>query len=155
MHEKLHKARLKNPNIDREFMDEFSEIMPELLDVMLEGKEYDWHIGTQEVAMLAEQFIKNKKGENIGFHWTYEDVINASKNFITDIDKEAFYMTDLWVWANVRYGDLSEQREEVKPLAIFEFAVNDLSADDDYPFYDSSQKAYRWLKKAIENKEKY
>ena len=153
MHERLNKIRLENPNFDREIVDMFADNMGDLLLVIIDGKEYDCHIGTKEIAMLAEQFIKNKNDEIIGFHWTYDDVVNASKNFISDIDKEAFYMTDLWVWANVKYGDLSEQKEEIKPLAIFEAAVNDLS-DKDYPFYDSSQKAYKWLKKNIENKEK-
>ena len=102
MHERLNKIRMENPNFDRELVDMFAENMGELLLVIIDGKEYDCHIGTKEIAMLAAPFIKNKKGENIGFHWTYEDVVNASRNFITDIDKEDFYMTDLWVYGLIR-----------------------------------------------------
>lgn len=149
MNERLYKIRQERPNFDKKLVDIFAKNMPDLLLVMIDGEEYDKHIGSKEVAELAKKYITNSNDEHIGFHWTYDDVISSIRSFV-DIDKEEFYPCDIWVWANVKYGDLSGQKEEIKPLAILESAINDLK-DPDYPFYDASQRAYYWLKKHIEN----
>lgn len=152
MHERLYKARQKNPNIDKEFMDEFSKIMPELLDIMLDGKEYNKHIGSKEVAMLAEKYITNNKGENIGFHWTYEEVMSAIKGMINiDSDDVEFYPGDIFVWSNVKYGDMAHITSDAG--IILKYAIAELT-DPDFPYYPASQRAYCWLKKHIEESER-
>jgi hypothetical protein len=147
MHEKLNKVRKENPNFDRELVNSFAKNMPDLLSILIDGSMYDNHIGSKDVAMLAEQFITDDKGEHIGFRWDYETVINTAKNYI-DLNETEFYPTDLWVWANVKYGDMSHITTDTQ--TIIRYAIAELS-DDDFPFYPASQRAYCWLKKHIEN----
>ena len=45
MHERLIKIRQENPNFDKKMVDIFAKNMPELLLVMIDGEEYDKHIG--------------------------------------------------------------------------------------------------------------
>ena len=146
MHERLTKIRKENPNFDREMVDVFAKRMPELLNIMIEGKQYDNHIGTKNIAMLAEPYIKNADGKAIGFKWTYDDIINTVKNYI-DLDEQEFYPCDIWVWANVKYGDMSHITTDAS--TILKYAIAELT-DDDFPFYPASQRAYCWLKKHIE-----
>jgi hypothetical protein len=147
MHEKLNKVRKENPNFDRELVNSFAKNMPDLLSILIDGSMYDNHIGSKDVAMLAEQFITDDKGEHIGFRWDYETIINTAKNYI-DLNETEFYPTDLWVWANVKYGDMSHITTDTQ--TIIRYAIAELS-DDDFPFYPASQRAYCWLKKHIEN----
>jgi hypothetical protein len=146
MHERLIKIRKENPNFDKEMVDVFAKKMPELLNIMIEGKEYDNHIGTKSIAMLAEPYIKNADGKAIGFKWTYDDVVNTVKNYI-DLEEQEFYGCDIWVWANVKYGDMSHITTDAS--TILKYAIAELT-DDDFPFYPASQRAYYWLKKHIE-----
>ena len=148
MSEKLKKIRKQNPQFNEEFVNYFSKIMPELSEVMFEGYLYDNHIGTKEVAMLAEQFITDEKGNHIGFYWDYETAIDAAKNFV-DLNETEYYPADVWVWLNVKYADFLGTGANTE--TIIKYALNELS-DLDYPFYPASQKAYCWLKKHIENK---
>lgn len=105
MNERLKKIREKDPTFDRRFIDKFDEKMPELLEIMLDGELYNNHIGEKKTARLAQQFITNNKGENIGFRWDFESVMNIAKSY-TDLNNSEFYPEDLWVWANVKYGDI-------------------------------------------------
>ena len=148
MSEKLKKIRKQNPQFNEEFVNYFSKIMPELSEVMFEGYLYDNHIGTKEVAMLAEQFITDEKGNHIGFYWDYDTAIDAAKNFV-DLNETEYYPADVWVWLNVKYADFLGTGANTE--TIIKYALNELS-DSDFPFYPASQKAYCWLKKHIENK---
>lgn len=149
MHERLTKIRQENPNFDKKMVDIFAKNMPELLLVMIDGEEYDKHIGTKDVAMLAEKYITDHKGEHIGFKWTYEDVLSVAKNYI-NIDDAEFYPCDLFVWANVKYGDMAHIISDAG--SIIKYAISELT-DEDFPFYPASQRAYCWLKKHVENDE--
>lgn len=150
MSEKLNRLRKENPNINAEIVDYFEKIMPKLLDICLEGYIYDCHIGSKEEAIKAEKYIKNERGEIIGFHWGYEELISVVKNFINLNDAE-FYPCDIWVWANVKYGDMAHIVSDMP--TIIKYAIAELT-DPDYPFHNASQRAYFWLKKHIENEEK-
>jgi hypothetical protein len=152
MYDLIQKIKKENPEFIEKSFNIFAKKMPKLLLIMYDGEKYDNHIGSKEVAMLAKEYITNNKDELIGFHWSYDEVASAIKSFI-DIEKEEFYPCDIWVWANVRYGDMAGQREEIKPIAILESAINDLK-DTDYPFCPASQRAYCWLKKHIEESER-
>lgn len=149
MTERLNKLRQENPKFDKQMVDAFAKRMPKLLNVLIDGMEYDNHIGTKEVAKLAEAYIVNDKDEHIGFKWTFEQVAEIVKNYI-DINQAEFYPYDIWVWANVKYGDM--QQITTEPSTIIRYAIAELS-DKDFPFYDASQRAYCWLKKHIENEE--
>ena len=150
MSEKLNRLRKENPNINAEIVDYFEKIMPKLLDICLEGYIYDCHIGSKEEAIKAEKYIKNERGETIGFHWGYEELTSVVKNFINLNDAE-FYPCDIWVWANVKYGDMAHIVSDMP--TIIKYAIAELT-DPDYPFHNASQRAYFWLKKHIENEEK-
>ena len=147
MNERLKRIRQENPDFDKKFVDKFAERMPDLLNIMLDGEEYDCHIGTKEVAMLAEQFITDNKDRKIGFHWTYDEVISTIKNF-NNLDDAEFYPCDIFVWANVKYGDMSHITSDAG--TILKYAISELT-DSDFPFYPASQRAYHWLKRHIEN----
>ena len=150
MYSKLKEIREKNPDFDKKMVDMFAKKMPKLLMVLVDGEKYDNHIGSKEVAMLAEPFITNHKGEHIGFYWDYDKVISAVKS-IVDLDESEFYPCDIFVWANVKYGDMQHITSDSS--VILKYAVSELT-DEDFPFYPSSQRAYCWLKKHIENEEK-
>lgn len=150
MHERLKKIRQEQPNFDKKMVDIFAKNMPKLLLVMIDGEEYDKHIGTKEVAMLAKDYITNSKGEHIGFHWSYEEVTNAVKNYI-DMEEAEFYPCDIFVWANVKYGDMSHITADTS--TILKYAIAELT-DPDFPYYPASQRAYCWLKKHVEEEEK-
>ena len=147
MHEKLNKIRQENPNFDRELVNSFAKNMPELLSILIDGKMYDNHIGSKDVAMLADQYITDEKGNHFGFYWDYETVINAVKNFV-DLNETEFYPADIFVWANVKYADFLGTGANTE--TILKYALNELT-DADFPFYPASQRAYHWLKRHIEN----
>lgn len=138
MNERLYKIRKENPNFDKKLVDMFAKSMPKLLSVLIDGDEYDRHIGSKDVAHLAECYITNDKGEYIGFHWDYDSVISAVKNYV-NIDEMEFYPCDIWVWANVKYGDMQHITTETS--TIIRYAIAELS-DPDYPFYHASYRAY-------------
>ena len=146
MQERLIKVRKENPDFDKKLVDGFAKRMPTLLNIMIDGELYDNHIGSKEVAMLAEPYITNNKGEKIGFHWDYDTVQNAIKSYI-DLDETDFYLGDIFVWANVKYGDMSHITTETS--TILKYSISELM-DKDFPYYPASERAYCWLKKHIE-----
>lgn len=150
MQNRLNKMRLENPGFDKKMVDIFAKRMPKLLNIMLDGEEYENHIGTKEVAMLAGDYITDNNGVNIGFHWSYEEVTNAVKGYV-DFDKVDFYPCDLFVWANVKYGDMAHITSDTN--TILKYAISELT-DADFPFYPADQRAYCWLKKHIEEEER-
>ena len=149
MFEKLRKIRQENPNFDRQMVNMFAKSMPKLLAILIDGERYDNHIGSKDVAKLAEPFITNNKGENIGFKWEYQDVIDVASKYV-NLEETEFYPADIYVWANVKYGDMSHITNDSN--TIIKYAISELM-DDDFPFYPASQIAYCWLKKHIENSE--
>lgn len=150
MQERIKKIRTEKPDFDKRLVDMFAKNMPKLMLVLVDGEEYDKHIGTKDVAMLAEPFILNNKGEHIGFKWSYENVMNVAKNYI-DIEEQEFYPCDLFVWANVKYGD--RQHRTTDASEIIKQAIDELT-DKDFPYYPAHHRAYCWVKKHVENEEK-
>ena len=150
MHERISKIRQENPNFDKKLVDIFAEKMPKLMLLMIEGEEYDCHIGSKEVAELGKEFIVNKKGEHIGFHWECDEVERVANNYIKFSDMD-FYEYDLWLWANVKYGE--HGHIESDGPSIIKMAIADLCSKN-FPYYNPSHIAYKWLKKHIENEEK-
>lgn len=148
MNERLQKIREKDPTFDKRLVNKFDNKMPDLLEIMLDGELYNNHIGEKKTALLAKEFITNDKGENIGFRWDFESVMDIAKNY-TDLNNSEYYPEDLWVWANVKYGDMGHLINE--PSLIVRYAIAELE-DEDYPFEEPSQRAYYWLKKHLENK---
>ena len=146
MIEKLNKIRKENPDFDENFINKLGKKNPDLLNIIIDGELYNDHIGSKDVALLAEKFITNYKGSYIGFHIDYETVINTARNF-SELNDAEFYPTDLWVWANVKYGDLGHIIPDTSH--IIRIAISELT-DEDFPFYPASQRAYCWLKKHIE-----
>ena len=146
MFEKLKRIRQENPNFDRQMVNMFARSMPKLLNILIDGERYDNHIGSKDVAKLAEPFIINNKGEYIGFKWEYQDVIDVASKYV-NLEETEFYPADIYVWANVKFGDMSHITTD--PNTIIKYAISELT-DDDFPFYPASQRAYCWLKKHIE-----
>ena len=146
---KLYEARRRNQEIDKELVDCFDKLMPKSLDVFIDGLQYGNHIGDKETALLAEPYITNNEGEHIGFHWTYEQVMSAVRN-IVDFEKSDFCEADIFLWTNVKYGDM--QHITNKEDIIINYAIAELT-DDDFPFYPSNERAYRWLKQHVINEE--
>ena len=155
MHEKLNKVRQQNPNFDKELVDSFAKTMPNLLNILIDGCLYDFHIGSKDTALMAEEFIKNSKDEKIGFYFDYDDVLNYTKRKV-NLNETEYYPSDIWTWANVKYGDMidilkgldKDQKEQI----ILDYALAELN-DPDFPFYSASSRPYFWLKKNIENHE--
>lgn len=150
MIEKLKKIRKEEPEFDKILVNMFAKSMPKLLNILIDGVKYDNHIGSKDVAKMAEHFITNNKGEHIGFHWDYETVFEQAKSY-TNLETSEFYPCDIWVWANVKYGDMGHITSD--SALIIKYAISELS-DKDYPFSEASQRAYCWLKKHIEESER-
>ena len=150
MKERIQKIRTEYPDFDKKMVDMFAKTMPKLMLVMLDGQEYVNHIGSKEVADFAMDYITNNKGELVGKHWTEEQVHSLAKNYI-NIEDEDFYDCDLYVWANVKYGDFGHIISDSS--SIIKIAIAELK-DDDFPYFPASERAYRWLKKHIELEEK-
>lgn len=150
MHERLNKVRQQNPEFDRELVDNFAKIMPKLLSVMIDQYLYDSHIGSRDVAMLVEPYIKNNKGEQIGFHFDYDTVINFVKQKV-NLNNTDFYPNDIFTFANITFGDMGHLTNDEG--LIITYALESLM-DTDFPFYPASQRSFRWLKKHIELEEK-
>ena len=150
MHDKLRKIRAEMPEFDKKMVDMFAKNMPDLLMVLIDGEKYNNHIGSKEVAELAKDYITDSKGGYIGFHWSYDEVMNAVKGYV-DFEKVDFYPCDLWVWANVKYADMVNIISD--SMAILKYAISDLQ-DPDFPFYPASQRAYCWLKKHVAESER-
>lgn len=150
MKERIQKIRAEHPDFDKKMVDMFAESMPKLMLVLMDGQEYECHIGSKDVADLARDYIKNNRGEAIGKHWTQEQIHSIAKNYI-NIENEEFYDYDLYVWANVKYGDIGHITSDSS--TIIKYAIAELK-DDDFPYFRASERAYRWLKKHVENEEK-
>ena len=150
MHEKLNKVRQQNPNFDRELVDNFAKVMPKLLSVMIDQYLYDCHIGSKDVAMLVEPFIKNNKGQQIGFHFDYDTVLSHAKKKV-DLNETEFYPNDIFCYANIIYGDMGHLTNDEG--LILDYALESLM-DKDFPFYPASQRAFKWLKKHVELEER-
>jgi len=149
MYEKLNKIRQEKPSFDRDLVNNFAKTMPKLFNIMIDGYMYNNHIGSKDVALLAQKYITNNKGENIGFKFNYDDIVDIAKNY-TNLQDSEYYPTDLWVWANVKYGDIGHIIND--PQSITRAAISDLE-DEDFPYFEASQRAYCWLKKHISNDE--
>ena len=152
MYDLIQKIKKENPEFIEKSFNIFAKKMPKLLLIMYDGEKFDNHIGTEEVAMLAEPYIKNKNDEHIGFKWKYDDVMSYAKRYVNFDDEEIeFTSYDVFVWSNVMYGDLSDITTEAS--SIIKHTINSL-LDYDYPYFDPSHKPYCWLKKHVENEEK-
>ena len=46
MTDRLYKIRKEDPNFDKKLVDIFAKSMPKLLTMLIEGNEYDKHIGS-------------------------------------------------------------------------------------------------------------
>lgn len=154
MFERLNKVRKENPKFNEEIVNHFAKVMPDLLNVMLDGYLFDNHIGSKEIATLAEQFIVNDKGEQIGFNLDYDTVINIAKHYV-DFNETEFYPCDIFTFANIQYGDMKELLDELpleeqdKDLFIIRYSLSALQ-DKDFPYFSASSRAYFWLKKNVE-----
>lgn len=152
MLERLNKVRKENPRFNEELVNHFAKVMPDLLNVMLDGYIYQNHIGSREVAELAEKFIVNDKDEYIGFNIDYDTVITIAKKYV-DLNETDFYPSDVFVFANILYGDLisllENFREEDKIVFVVRYALLSL-CDADFPYFPASSRAYFWLKKNVE-----
>ena len=150
MFERLIKVRQQDENFDRKLVDNFAKIMPKLLSVMIDQYLYDSHIGSHDVAMLVEPFIKNNKGEKIGFHFDYDTAVNHAKKKV-DLNETDFYPNDIFTFSNIIFGDMGHLTRDED--LILDYALESLM-DSDFPFYPASQRAFRWLKKHIELEER-
>lgn len=156
MLEKLNKVRKEHENFDRQLVDNFAKVMPKLLDILIEGYLYDCHIGSKDTALLAEDYIKNSKGEKVGFHFGYDEVLNYFKQRI-NLNEAEFYPADIWTWSNVKYFDLEDSLkgldDNLKEKIVLDYTLSEL-LDTDFPFYSASSRPYYWLKAHIEKAER-
>nr|DAL34574.1 MAG TPA_asm: hypothetical protein [Caudoviricetes sp.] len=50
MKERIQKIRAEHPDFDKKMVDMFAESMPKLMLVLMDGQEYECHIGSKDVA---------------------------------------------------------------------------------------------------------
>ena len=99
----------------------------------------------------AFQWMKQASGLN-SLPFEYSDSIEVLESLKdVNIEDEEFYDYDLYVWANVKYGDIGHITSDSS--TIIKYAIAELK-DDDFPYFRASERAYRWLKKHVENEEK-
>lgn len=98
------------------------------------------HIISKNFYEKGLEFIKDENGKPIE-PWSVEDILNVAKNYIK-IDEEPYYELDLAMQTNILKGDIFPIVKDPEKVVLI--AINFLS-DEDYPFSEPSERAYKWV----------
>lgn len=131
----------KNKDNMADFVIEMYELYPDEVEKMIDELYNGCHIHDEQLYEQGLEYIKNVKGEYIDT-WSVEDIKKVASNHI-ELDKQEFTVYDLALWANVKKGDYGNI--ETEATKIIKMAIQDLK-DKDFPYFEPSERAYRWLK---------
>lgn len=136
---------MEDPDFAKKLVKGWREKMPlEYSKTMFIAK-WGCHITTKDFYEKGLKFITDDNGKPIE-PWAIEDILNVAKNYI-NIDNEAYYQLDLAMMTNILKGDIYSVVKDADKVVLI--AIKFLS-DEDYPFSDPSERAYKWVECHLE-----
>ncbi len=142
-----------DPNFAKKLVLQWRDLMPEQYAEVMHLAKWGSHIVSKNLYEKGLEFICNNQKEPIQT-WTVEEIMNVAKKYI-NIDEEPYYDYDLSMMTNILKGDIFPIVKEPEKVVLI--AIEFLS-DADFPEYDASERAYRWvmchIKKQKEEMEK-
>lgn len=156
--DKIFHEMIKNdPNFAKKLVLQWRELMPEEYAKVMHLAKWGYHIVTRDLYDKGLKFIVNNQHQPIDT-WEVEEILNVAKNYI-NIEEEPYYNYDLAMMTNILKGDIFPIVKDAEKVVLI--AIEFLS-DADFPEYDASERAYRWVechlskqKKELENEFKH
>ena len=92
-------------------------------------------------------YIKDNK-DRISDSWNKEDIMKVVREYV-DIDKEDFYDYDIAMMANIFKGDFYHRVNDSTKIILMAL---DALRDNDFPYFDPSERAYKWVLAHLQHK---
>lgn len=139
----------EDPNFAKKLVLQWRDLMPEQYAEVMHLARWGSHIVSKDLYEKGLEFICNNQKEPIQT-WTVDEIMNVAKNYIK-IDDEPYYNYDLAMMTNILKGDVFPIVKDPEKVVLM--AIEFLS-DDDYPFSDPSERAYKWVECHIKKQKK-
>ena len=136
----FHEMQKNDPNFAKKLVMQWRELMPEEYAKVMWLAKWGYHIVSKDLYDKGLKFITNNQNEPIDT-WTVEEIMNVAKNYI-NIEDEPYYEYDLAMMTNILKGDIFPIIKDAEKVVLI--AIEFLS-DSDFPEYDASERAYRWV----------
>ena len=136
---------MENPDFAKKLVKEWRTRMPQEYARTMFLAKWGCHITTKEFYNKGLKFITNDDSKPIE-PWSVEDILNIAKNYI-NIHDEDFYDLDLAMMVNILKGDIYNIVKDIDKIVLI--AIKFLT-DEDYPFSDPSERAYKWVECHLE-----
>jgi len=147
--DKIYAEMLKeNPDFAKKLVKEWRDKMPENYAKTMYVEKWGCHITSPEMYEKGLSYITDNKKEKISF-WTIEEVKKIARDYI-NIDDQDFYDHDLALQSNIKKGDYGSFMTDASK--IIRAAIADLT-DEDYPWGDPSERAYKWVEAHIKEEQ--
>ena len=129
-----------DPHFAQHLIEDWRERMPEEFSKRMYEEEYGCHIVDEAMYNQGLLYIKDHKG-NILDPWNKADILKVVREYI-DIDKEDFYDYDIAMMANIFKGDFYHRVNDSTKIILM---AMDALRDNDFPYFDPSERAYKWV----------
>lgn len=140
---------MEDPDFAKKLVKKWRDTMPLQYCKEMQMAKWGSHIISKNFYDTGLQFIKDNNGKPIE-PWTVEDILKVAKNYI-NIDDEPYYELDLAMQTNILKGDVFPIVKEPEKVVLI--AIEFLS-DEDYPFSDASERAYKWVECHLDKQQK-
>lgn len=140
---------MEDPDFAKKLVKKWRDKMPSEYCKEMQMVKWGCHIISKSFYEKGLEFIKDKNGKPIE-PWSVEDILNVAKNYIK-IDEEPFYELDLAMQSNILKSDILPIVKEPEKVVLI--AIEFLN-DGDFPFYDPSERAYRWVECHLDKQQK-
>ena len=147
----FHDMQKQDPNFAKKLVLQWRELMPEQYAEVMHLAKWGYHIVSKDLYNKGLKFITNNQDQPIET-WSVEEIMNIAKKYI-NIEEEPYYEYDLAMMTNILKGDIFPIVQDAEKVVLI--AIEFLS-DVDFPEYDASERAYRWVECHIKKqKEEY
>jgi len=130
----------EDPEFAQQLIKHWRNNMPEQYSRRMYEEEYGCHIVDESMYNTGLMYIKDEKDRLLD-PWSKEDIMRVVRNY-TDIDKEDFYDFDIAMMANIFKGDFYHRVNDSTKVILMAL---DALKDNDFPYFDSSERAYQWV----------
>lgn len=130
----------EDPNFAKKLVLQWRDLMPEEFAKVMHLAKWGYHIVSKDLYDKGLKFITNNQGQPID-PWSVEEILKVARNYI-NIDEEPYYDYDLAMMTNILKGDILPIVKDPEKVVLI--AIEFLS-DKDFPDYDASERAYRWV----------
>lgn len=136
----FHDMQKQDPNFAKKLVLQWRELMPEQYAEVMHLAKWGYHIVSKDLYNKGLKFITNNQDQPIET-WSVEEIMNIAKKYI-NIEEEPYYEYDLAMMTNILKGDIFPIVQDAEKVVLI--AIEFLS-DVDFPEYDASERAYRWV----------